>query len=226
MKKYSKRFRKGLESVDFSKTYDLKEAIGIFKAMPQPKFDQSVDLDLSLNVDPKKADQMVRGTVVLPHGTGRKVRVAVFAKGEAEKAARAADADFVGSQDLIAKVSGGWLGFDVAVATPEMMRDLSKLGKVLGPRGLMPSPKTDTVTNDVAAAVKQIKAGKVEFRVDKQSGIHCSVGRASFDEQKIYENVSKFMESLIASKPSSVKGKFIKNVSLSTTMGPGVKINV
>ncbi|HDZ77079.1 MAG TPA: 50S ribosomal protein L1 [Candidatus Omnitrophica bacterium] len=226
MKKYSKRFKQGLESVDQSKTYDLKEAISIFKKIPQPKFDQSVDLDLSLNVDPKKADQMVRGTVILPHGTGRKVRVAVFAKGEAEKAARAADADFVGAQDLMDKVSGGWLGFDVAVATPEMMRDLSKLGKVLGPRGLMPSPKTGTVTNDVTAAVKQIKAGKVEFRVDKQSGIHCSVGRVSFDEQKIYENVSKFMESLTAAKPSSVKGKFIKNVSLSTTMGPGVRINV
>ena len=202
MKKYSKRFKQGLESVDQSKTYDLKEAISIFKKIPQPKFDQSVDLDLSLNVDPKKADQMVRGTVILPHGTGRKVRVAVFAKGEAEKAARAADADFVGAQDLMDKVSGGWLGFDVAVATPEMMRDLSKLGKVLGPRGLMPSPKTGTVTNDVTAAVKQIKAGKVEFRVDKQSGIHCSVGRVSFDEQKIYENVSKFMESLTAAKPS------------------------
>lgn len=226
MEKQSKRFREALKLVDFEKTYSLKEAINIFKKMPQPKFDQSVDIDLHLSVDPKKSDQMVRGTVVLPHGTGKKIRVAVFAKGEAEKDARTSGADFVGGQDLIDKVLAGWTDFDVAVATPDMMRDLSRLGKILGPRGLMPSPKTGTVTNNVSAAVKEIKTGKIEFKVDKQSGIHCSIARISFDENKIYENAAKFIENIFLVKPVSVKGRFIKNASISMTMGPGIKISV
>lgn len=226
MKKYSKRFKQALKLVDATKTYSLKEAISILKKIPQSKFDQSVDIDLYLNVDPKKSDQAVRGTVALPHGTGKNVRVAAFCEGEAEKEAHASGADFVGAQELIAKVAGGWMDFDVVVATPDIMRELSRLGKILGPRGLMPSPKTGTVTNNIAAAIKEIKAGKIEFKVDKQAGIHCSVGRISFDEDKICENLLKFIDNLLAVKPVSVKGKFIKTISISTTMGPGVKIAV
>lgn len=225
MKKHSKRFSEVLKLVDIEKVYPLKEAVGILKKTQATKFDQSVDIDIHLNVDPKKSDQMVRGTVVLPAGTGKKVRVAVFCKGEIEKEAKAAGADSVGGQDLIDKVAGGWMDFDVAVASPDIMKELSKLGKILGPKGLMPSPKAGTVTNNVAQAIKEIKGGKIEFKVDKQGGVHSAVGKLSFSEKDIYENASKFLDTLSAAKPQSVKGKFIQSVSISTTMGPGLKLD-
>jgi large subunit ribosomal protein L1 len=226
MKIRSKRYKESEKQIDRSKTYSLKEAISIFKKLSLPKFDASVDLHFHISVDPKKSDQMVRGTVVLPHGTGKKVRVAVFCRGEHEKLARDANADYVGGNDLIDKVAGGFLDFDCAIATPEMMKDLSKLGKILGPRGLMPSPKTGTVTNDVAKAIEDVKKGKVEFRVDKQSGIHLSVGKLSFSEDKIYENASRVIEALNEAKPASVKGKFVKSAFISSTMNQGLRLTV
>ncbi|MDP1853095.1 MAG: 50S ribosomal protein L1 [Candidatus Omnitrophota bacterium] len=224
MKRQSKRFKEALKLVDVDRVYVLKEAVGILKNTPAVKFDQSIDIDIHLNVDPKKSDQMVRGTVVLPAGTGKKVRVAVFCKGEIEKEAKAAGADYVGGQDLIDKVAGGWMDFDVAVASPDIMKELSKLGKILGPKGLMPSPKAGTVTNNVAQAIKEIKGGKIEFKVDKQGGVHSAVGKLSFSEKDIYENASKFLDTLAAARPQSIKGKFIQSVSISTTMGPGLKL--
>ncbi len=224
MKQHSKRYKTSDKDLDKAKTYSLKEAVSVMKKMAPPKFDGSVDLHFNLNVDPKKSDQMVRGTVALPHGTGKKVRVAVFCKGEHEKLARDAQADHVGGLDLIEKVSGGFLDFDCAIATPEMMKDLSRLGKVLGPRGLMPSPKTGTVTNDIVKAIEDVRKGKVEFRVDKQSGIHLSVGKISFSEDKIYENASRVIEALNEAKPASVKGKFVKSLCISTSMNPGLKL--
>lgn len=226
MDKHSKRFNEALKLVDEKKTYTLKEAIGVLKNMPVTKFDQSIDIDIHLNVDSKKSDQMVRGTVVLPAGTGKKVRVAVFCKGEAEKEAKAAGADYVGGQDLIDKVAAGWMDFDVAVASPDIMKELSKLGKILGPRGLMPSPKAGTVTNNVAQAIKEIKGGKIEFKIDKQGGMHSAIGKLSFSEKDIYENASKFIESLNAARPQSIKGKFVQSAAISTTMGPGLKIDI
>jgi len=222
----SKRYKESQKQKDENKIYQLKEAIAALKKMPAPKFDTSIDLHFNLNVDPKKSDQMVRGTVVLPHGTGKKVRVAVFCKGEHEKIARAAQADYVGASDLIEKVAGGFLDFDCAIATPDMMKDLSRLGKVLGPRGLMPSPKTGTVTNDIVKAIEDVKKGKVEFRVDKQGGVHLAVGKISFDEDKLYDNVSKVIEALSEAKPTSVKGKFIKSLFISSTMNPGLKLSI
>lgn len=224
MKRRSKRYKQSEKQVDITKTYQLKEAILILKKMAQPKFDAAVDLHFSINVDPKKSDQMVRGTVVLPHGTGKKVRVAVFCRGEHEKLAKEANADYVGGNELIDKVAGGFLDFDCAIATPEMMKDLSKLGKILGPRGLMPSPKTGTVTNDIAKAIEDVKKGKVEFRIDKQGGIHLSVGKLSFSEDKLYENASRVIEALNEAKPASVKGKFIKSLFISSTMNQGLRI--
>ena len=226
MKTHSKRYKESVKEVDIAKRYQLREAIGILKKMKPPKFDASVDLHFSLNIDSKKSDQMVRGTVVLPHGTGKKVRVAVFCKGEHETIARDANADYVGGSELIDKVAGGFLDFDCAIATPEMMKDLSKLGKVLGPRGLMPSPKTGTVTNDIAKAIDDVRKGKVEFRVDKQGGIHLSVGKSSFDEGKIYDNASRVIESINEAKPASVKGKFVRSLSISTSMNPGLNLEI
>lgn len=226
MKKQSKRFKEAGKLVDINKDYTLKEAVAVLKKTPSTKFDQSVDLDLHLNVDPKKSDQMVRGTVVLPAGTGKKVCVAVFCKGEMEKTAKAAGADFVGAQDLIDKVAAGWMDFDVAVASPDIMKELSKVGKILGPRGLMPSPKAGTVTANVAQAIKEIKGGKIEFKVDKQGGVHSAVGKISFSENDIYENAAKFLDCLNAARPASVKGKFIKSASISTTMSPGLRLAI
>ena len=224
MKERSKRYKESEKQVDRDKTYQLKEAISILKKMKPTKFDSAVDLHFNLNVDTKKSDQMVRGTVVLPHGTGKKVRVAVFCKGEQERSAKEAQADYVGAAELIEKVAAGFLDFDCAIATPEMMKDLSKLGKVLGPRGLMPSPKTGTVTNDIAKAIEDIKKGKVEFRVDKQGGVHLSVGKLSFEDEKLLDNASKVIEALNEAKPASVKGKFIKSLSLTSSMSPGLNI--
>lgn len=226
MKTRSKRYKESEKTLDKNKTYGLKEAITALKSMSPTKFDSSVDLHFHLNVDTKKSDQMVRGTVALPHGTGKKVRVAVFCKGEHEKIAREANADYVGGLELIDKVGGGFLDFDCAIATPEMMKDLSKLGKVLGPRGLMPSPKTGTVTLDIAKAIQDVKKGKVEFRVDKQSGVHLSVGKISFSEDKLYDNASRVIDALNEARPASVKGKFVKSLSLSSSMNPGLNLAV
>ncbi|HAH21268.1 MAG: 50S ribosomal protein L1 [Omnitrophica WOR_2 bacterium GWF2_43_52] len=220
----SKRYQEAAKLVDANKVYTLKEAIGVLKQFPAAKFNQSVDLSFYLNIDPKKSDQLIRGTVSLPHGTGKSVRVAVFCKGEQEKEAKAAGAEHVGGNDLIEKVAGGFLNFDAAVATPDMMKDLSRLGKVLGPRGLMPSPKTGTVTQNVAQAVKEIKGGKIEFKVDKQAGLHVPVGKINFTEAQIFENAAKVLEAITHAKPSSVKGNFIKSVAISCSMSPGLRL--
>ncbi len=222
--KPSKRYKEGSKLVDKAKNYTLKEAIVVLKSLPKTKFDESVELAFHLKIDTKKSDHMVRGTVVLPHGTGKKVRIAVFCKGEAEKDAKEAGADYIGAQDLIDKVSGGWMDFDCVVATPDMMRDLSKLGKVLGPRGLMPSPKTGTVTVNVAGAIKDLRAGKVEFKADKQGGVHVAVGKVSFTETQILENALTLIESLKSARPASLKGDFIRSIFISTSMGPGLRL--
>ncbi len=224
MKTRSKRYKESAKDLVKDKVFTLKEAIGVLKKFKTPKFDASVDLHMKLNVDPKKAEQMVRGTVVLPHGTGKTVRVAVFCRGEHEKIAREAGAEFVGANDLIDKVTAGFMDFDCVIATPEIMKDLSKLGKVLGPRGLMPSPKTGTVTNDIAKAINDVRKGKVEFRVDKQGGLHLSVGKVSFDEDKIYENASIVINAISEAKPATVKGKFIEGLFISASMNPGLAL--
>ena len=226
MKTPSKRYREAIKGLEEEKTYPLKEAISILKKIAPPKFDSSVDLHFKLNIDSKKTDQMVRGTVVLPHGTGKKVRIAVFCKGEHEQLAKAAKADYVGGEDLMNKVSAGFLDFDCAIATPEMMKDLSRLGKILGPRGLMPSPKTGTVTMDITKAIEDVRKGKVEFRVDKQGGVHLSIGKFSFDEDKLYDNASRIIDSLNEAKPTSVKGKFVESLFIASTMNPGFKVAI
>ena len=224
MKTHSKRYNESDKLREMAKVYTLAEAISTLKKMPQAKFDASVDLHLFLNVDPKNSEQMVRGTVVLPHGTGKKVRVAVFCRGEHERLAKEAQADYVGANELMDKVAAGFLDFDCVIATPEMMKDLSKLGKVLGPRGLMPSPKTGTVTADITRAIEDVRKGKVEFRVDKQSGIHLSVGKLSFAEDKLCENTSRVIEAINEARPASVKGKFVKSLFISSTMNPGLRL--
>lgn len=226
MKARSKRYKETEKTIDKTKQYSLKDAISKLKNTAMPKFDASVDLHFNLNVDPKKSDQAVRGTVVLPHGTGKKIRLAVFCKGEHERLAKDAHADYVGGLDLIEKVNNGFLDFDCAIATPEMMKDLSKLGKVLGPRGLMPSPKTGTVTNDIVKAIEDVRKGKVEFRVDKQGGVHLAIGKISFEENKLYDNITSVLDALNESKPASIKGKFIKSLSLSATMAPGLALEI
>jgi large subunit ribosomal protein L1 len=226
MKIRSKRYKESAKQQELEKIYSLKEAISILKKMAPAKFDTSVDLHMRLNIDPKKSDQMVRGTVVLPHGTGKKVRVAVFCKGESEQLARNAGADYIGGEDLITKVTEGFLDFDCAIATPDIMKELTRLGKVLGPRGLMPSTKTGTVTMDIVKAIEDVKKGKVEFRVDKQSGVHLSVGKISFDEDKLYENASRLIESVNDAKPASVKGKFIESLFIASTMNPALRLAI
>lgn len=224
----SKRGKKYLESrskVVPGKRYTLREAIELLVGMGKAKFDETVDAAIRLGVDPKHADQMVRGSVALPHGLGKAVRVLVFAKGEKEKEAREAGADYVGSDDLIEKIKGGWLDFDRVVATPDMMGSVGKLGKVLGPRGLMPNPKVGTVTFDVGKVVKELKAGKVEFRVEKAGIVHSPFGKVSFGADKLYENFMALIETIIKLKPASSKGTYLKTISLSTTMGPGVKVD-
>jgi large subunit ribosomal protein L1 len=221
-----KKYKAVAALVDHAKLYSLEEAIGLAKKTARTKFDESVDLALKLGVDPKQADQMVRGTVVLPHGTGKKVKILVFAKGEKDKEARDAGADHVGAEDLADKIQKeGWTDFDTVVATPDIMGLVGKLGKVLGPRGLMPNPKTGTVTFDIAKAIKDIRAGKVEYRVEKAGIVHVPVGKASFDESKLVDNAKSVIESVLKAKPSSSKGKYLKGVSVSTTMGPGIKID-
>jgi large subunit ribosomal protein L1 len=205
--------------------YGLKEAVALIKQMAYAKFDESVDLALRLGVDPKRSDQMVRGTTVLPHGSGKKVRVLVFAKGEKEQEARQAGADHVGAEDLMEKIKEGWLDFDQAIATPDLMGAVGKLGKILGPRGLMPNPKTGTVTFDVAKAIAEIRKGRVEYKVEKAGIIHVPVGKASFDEQRLYDNAHAIIESVLKARPASVKGRYLKSATLSTTMGPGVRLD-
>lgn len=224
MKRRSKKYKQAVTLVDKSKTYSVNDAVATLQKMPHMKFDESVEVNIYLNVDSKKSEQLIRGTVILPHGTGKTKHIAVFCKGEAEKEARDAGADFVGGQDLIDKINGGWLDFDVAVSTPEMMRDLSKLGKILGPRGLMPSPKTGTVTNNISQAIQELKAGKIEFKNDKQAGIHVIVGKISFELAKLNDNIKTLLSAIQAQRPATVKGEFIKSISLSTTMSPGIKV--
>jgi large subunit ribosomal protein L1 len=221
----SKKYREAAGKIDRDKQYQPGEAIALVKQGPKRKFDESVDVAIVLGVDPRKADQLVRGTVALPHGTGKNVRVAVFAAGPAAEEARAAGADVVGAQDLAERIEKqGFLDFDAAVATPDMMATVGKLGKVLGPRGLMPNPKTGTVTMEVGRAVKEIKAGKVEYRVDKGASVHVPIGKISFEESALLENLHSVLDEVRRAKPASSKGKYIKGVTVSSTMGPGVKV--
>jgi large subunit ribosomal protein L1 len=220
-----KKYSEARNKVDRSKRYDLEEGVKALLLTPYAKFDEGVDLAIRLGVDPKKPDQMVRGTVILPNGIGKKVRVLVFAKGQKEKEAQDAGADYVGAEDLMEKIGQGWLDFDKAIATPDMMGTVSKLGKILGPRGLMPNPKVGTVTFDVGKAVKEIKAGKVEFRVEKAGIVHVPVGKASFGFDRLLENVKALLEVILRVKPPTSKGVYLRSITLSSTMGPGVKID-
>lgn len=226
MPKRGKNYQQAVQNIDRETRYAVEEAIGKVKEASYVKFDASIDAAINLGVDPRHADQMIRGAVVLPHGTGKNVRVLVFAEGDKAKEAEEAGADFVGSKDLADKIKGGWLDFDKAVAVPAMMRVVGPLGRVLGPRGLMPNPKVGTVTMDVATVVKDLKAGRVEFRVDKAGIIHCPIGRNSFDAKRIQENLEALMATLQRLKPASAKGRYIKALTLSPTMGPGVKVDV
>lgn len=221
-----KKYNTAIKNIDITKQYKLEEAIEMVKRSAYTKFDETVDLAVNLGVDPKKSDQMVRGTVVLPHGIGKKVRVLAFVKGEKAKEAADAGADYVGAEDFIEKINGGWLEFDKAVATPDLMGMVSKLGKILGPRGLMPNPKTGTVTFDIGKAVKEIKAGKVDYKTEKAGIVHVPIGKVSFDSQKLYENAKTVLDAIVKAKPASSKGKYVKKLSVSSTMGTGVSIDV
>jgi large subunit ribosomal protein L1 len=223
--KRSKKYRSFREKLDREKRYSLPEAVELLQTNKIAKFDESVEVAVRLGVNPRHADQMVRGTVALPNGTGKSVRIAVFAQGDKAEEATQAGADFVGSEDLAEKIQGGWTDFDVAVATPDMMRVLGKLGKVLGPRGLMPNPKAGTVTMDIANAVKELKAGKIEFRVDKQANVAVSVGKLSFDKDKIVENVMAFLNAIMRAKPATAKGAYFLGASICSTMSPGLKLD-
>ena len=224
MPKHGKKHRVAAEKVDPDAKYELKEALGLATAVKSEKFDESVDVAIKLSVDPRKADQNIRGSVVLPKGTGKKFRVLVFAKGEKEKEARDAGAEAVGGDDLVKKIQEGWMEFDRVVATPDMMGQVGKLGKILGPRGLMPNPKTGTVTFDVKQVVESIQAGKVDYRVDKAGIIHASLGRASFSVEALEENFHSLMVALVKAKPASSKGHYVKGISVSTTMGVWVRV--
>jgi large subunit ribosomal protein L1 len=219
-----KKMRNATAKVE-PRVHALKEAVALVKQAAYAKFDESVDLALRLGVDPKRADQMVRGTSVLPHGTGKKVKVLVFAKGEKEQEARAAGADYVGADELMEKIKGGWMEFDQAISTPDLMGAVGKLGKVLGPRGLMPNPKTGTVTFDVAKAVAEIRKGRVEYKVEKAGIVQVPVGKVSFGEQQLYENAHAILEAVMKAKPASCKGRYLKSATISSTMGPGVKLD-
>ncbi len=226
MTKITKRQREIQKIADVEKAYSLQDAVSILKKVPHPKFDETVELAFNLGTDPKQSDQMVRGTVMLPNGTGKSVRVLVLCKGEAANQAKEAGAEYVGGDDLVAKISSGWMDFDVVISSPDMMRDVGKLGKLLGPRGLMPNPKTGTVTNDLGRAVKEAKAGKIEFKLDKQGNINVGIGKVSFEEKAICENIDTVVSAINKARPQTVKGRFIKNISISTTMGPGLKLDL
>lgn len=225
MSKNSKAYREAAEKIDAGRVYSPLEAANLVKETSSKNFDASVDVAIRLGVDPRKADQLVRGTVSLPNGTGKTVRVAVFAQGEKATEAEAAGADFVGTDELVEKIQGGWTDFDVAIATPDQMAKIGRIARVLGPRGLMPNPKTGTVTNDVAKAIEEVKGGKISFRVDKASNLHAAIGKASFDAKKLAENYGALLDEVIRIKPSSAKGIYVKRVTLSSTTGPGVEVD-
>ena len=225
MKKHGKKYRAAAEKVDHARKYSLDEAVRALKEISFAKFDETVELTIWLGVDPRKADQLVRGTIVLPHGLGKTKTVVVITQGEKLREAEEAGADFVGGEDLVNKIKGGWLDFDAVIATPDMMRFVGGLGKVLGPRGLMPNPKTGTVTQDVKTAIRETKAGKVEYRVDKTGVIHTGVGKISFDENKIVENTRALIDAVAKAKPSTAKGKYMKKVNLAATMSPGILLD-
>jgi large subunit ribosomal protein L1 len=225
MPTHGKKYLEARKKVNREAKYSLEEALDLLKQTAQAKFDETVEVALRLGVDPKYPDQQVRGSVVLPHGTGKSIRVLVFAKGEKEKEAQEAGADFVGGEEIVAKIQGGWLDFDKAVATPDMMGAVGKIGKILGPRGLMPNPKVGTVTFDVARAVRDLKGGKVEFKVDKTGTLHAGIGKVSFGKDKIRENFLTFFEAIMKAKPSAAKGTYIRTLALSTTMGVGIRVN-
>jgi large subunit ribosomal protein L1 len=225
MAKIGKRLKAGLAAVDRNTTYNVADAVKLLKDHAKAKFDETIEVAMNLGVDPKHADQMVRGVIALPHGTGKTMRVAVFAKGDKAKEAKDAGADLVGAEDLAEKITAGEMNFDRVIATPDMMGVVGKLGKVLGPRGLMPNPKLGTVTADVKTAVKNAKAGEVQFRVEKAGIVHAGIGKASFSAQQLQDNVKAFVDAIMKAKPAGAKGTYIKKISVSSTMGPGIKIN-
>lgn len=225
MAKHGKKYRAALEKIEEGRKYTLEEGLTKVKEISFAKFDETVELTMWLGVDPRKADQLVRGTVVLPHGIGKSKRVLVIAQGDKQREAQEAGADFVGGDDMVERIKGGWMDFDAVIATPDMMRAVGQLGKILGPRGLMPNPKTGTVTFDVATAVRETKAGKVEYRVDKTGVIHVGVGKVSFDVQKLAENARTLTDAVVKAKPSTAKGKYVKKVNLASTMSPGVLLD-
>ena len=225
MKKRGKNYQEAAKLVDRNKTYNIEEAVALLKQATKAKFDETVEVAFRLGVNPKHADQNIRGAVVLPHGTGKTQRVLVFAKGEKAKEAEAAGADFIADEDIIAKINEGWFDFDVIVATPDMMAEVGKLGRVLGPKGLMPNPKTGTVTFEVEKAVNEIKAGKIEYRVDKAANLHAPIGRISFEESQLVENFEALVDTIVKAKPQSSKGTYIRNLVVTSTMGPGIKID-
>ena len=226
MAKHGKRLRKAYEAIDRETGYGITEAVRIIKDSATTNFDETVEIAINLGVDPKHADQMVRGTVSLPHGTGKALKVAVFAKGDKAKEAAAAGADFVGAEDLAENIQNGETGFDRCIATPDMMAVVGKLGKILGPKGLMPNPKLGTVTPDVTNAIKAAKAGQIEYRVEKEGIVHAGVGKASFSADQLVENVAAFVDTIVKAKPSGVKGTYLKRVSLTSTMGPGIRLDI
>lgn len=223
--KRSKAYKNAIQKIEKNKLYEPQEALNLVKEMASAKFDETVEVHIKLGVDPRHADQQVRGTVSLPHGTGKTRKVLVFAKGDKAKEAEQAGADFVGGDELAEKIQGGWFDFDVAVATPDMMAVVGKLGKILGPRGLMPNPKSGTVTFDIERTINELKAGRIEYRVDKTSIIHAPIGRVSFEADKLQENLNAFADALIKAKPAAAKGQYMRSVSICSTMGPGIKVN-
>lgn len=226
MAKKGKRYEESLKLVDRSKAYDIEEAVELLKQVAKAKFDETVEVAFRLGVNPKKADEQIRGAMVLPHGTGKTQKVLVFAKGEKAKEAEAAGADYVGDQDLINKINQGWFEFDVIVATPDMMAEVGKLGRILGPKGLMPNPKTGTVTFEVEKAITDIKAGQVEYRVDSAANLHVPIGKVSFENDKLIGNFEAIVQTIVRVKPQASKGKYIRNVAITSTMGPGIKVDV
>lgn len=221
----SKRYKEALKGIE-GKRLPIEEAVQTIKKFPSAKFDESIELNFQLGIDPKQSTQVVRGTVSLPHGTGKTVKVLVFCSGEEARQAQEAGADYVGAEELINKVAGGWIDFDVVVAHPGVMKEISKLGKILGPRGLMPSPKVGTVTQDIGKAVREVKKGKIEFKSDKSAGLHLACGKLSFPEEKLVENIKTVIKTIVDHKPSGAKGIYLKSVALSTTMGPGIRVDV